>query len=690
MIENDSRDMLEGEGEERQSEETAFPDEKQWLTWVQDAFTTSTTWFDNNIRPQIEADMRQIQGKHPSGSKYLSDTYKSRAKFFRPKTRAALRKGEAQAAAAFFSNEDVVSVSPVNDANPEQRAAASVRKALLQNRLTGEKMHWYQTCIGAYQEAKGLGCVISKQFWEFIPEKGLDHPVIELIPIENVRFDPAAKWTDPIGTSPYLIIINPLYVKDVKARMKAGKWKEYSDSEISSATRLNNDTTRMQREGGTDSKAQPNAITDFTVAYVFEVVMEHEGVDYLYYTLGSQFLLSEPVPIGKTYFHGRRPYVMGTGFINAHKPIPDSLPKMTSSTQGEINDIANKRMDNINFVLNKRYFAKRNSQVDVRSLARNVVGSVTLMDDLDSVKVVETNDVTSSAYAEQDRLNLDFDDLAGGFSGSSVQSNRSLNETVGGMNILSTSANQVEEYDLKTFAETWAEPVLKQIDLLIQYYETDAKVITIAGQKAAKDLAEAQLSGVTDEMLAQEMTIRVNVGTGSTNPQMKVERLSFGLSAILRAKPDLAAKINDEELVKEVFGALGYKDGKRFFKFEEEEQNPMADLAAQELQKRIDLLVAQIDEVKGKTATHNMEALYSALQTAGVIVTTPATSQVADALLKSAGYVDHDQPPIVPQYGGVPGAPVQVPENTSPMFPPRLQGAGEGMMEGIETQEVDG
>lgn len=186
------------------------------------------------------------------------------------------------------------------------------------------------------------------------------------------------------------------------------------------------------------------------------------------------------------------------------------------------------------------------------------------------------------------------------------------------------------------------------------------------------------------------MTIRVNVGTGSTNPQMKVERLSFGLSAILRAKPDLAAKINDEELVKEVFGALGYKDGKRFFKFEEEAQNPMADLAAQELQKKIDLLTAQIDEVKGKTATHNMEALYSALQTAGVIVATPATSQVADALLKSAGYVDHDQPPIVPQYDGAPGAPVQVRENTSPMFPPRPQGPGEGMMNGIETQEVDG
>ena len=35
---------------------------------------------------------------------------------------------------------------------------------------------------------------------------------------------------------------------------------------------------------------------------------------------------------------------------------------------------------------------------------------------------------------KQDRINLDFDELAGNFSSASVSSNRKMNETVGGMN----------------------------------------------------------------------------------------------------------------------------------------------------------------------------------------------------------------------------------------------------------------
>ena len=100
--------------------------------------------------------------------------------------------------------------------------------------------------------------------------------------------------------------------------------------------------------------------------------------------------------------------------------------------------------------------SKRRKRVGLRSLVRNIPSSVTLMDDPEKdVQVQETPDVTSSACAEQDRLNLDFDDVAGAFSGSSVQSNRNLNlnETVGGMSILTASANKVENYQLRTWIE---------------------------------------------------------------------------------------------------------------------------------------------------------------------------------------------------------------------------------------------
>jgi dihydrodipicolinate reductase len=44
---------------------------------------------------------------HPAGSKYLTDTFRARSHFFRPKTRSAIRKGEATAAEALAQGVDV-------------------------------------------------------------------------------------------------------------------------------------------------------------------------------------------------------------------------------------------------------------------------------------------------------------------------------------------------------------------------------------------------------------------------------------------------------------------------------------------------------------------------------------------------------------------------------------------------------
>ncbi len=63
-----------------------------YLSLAKEAYTTSTNYFDASIRRQVEAAIRQFQGVHPAGSKYHSDTYKSRSRLFRPKTRSTIRK----------------------------------------------------------------------------------------------------------------------------------------------------------------------------------------------------------------------------------------------------------------------------------------------------------------------------------------------------------------------------------------------------------------------------------------------------------------------------------------------------------------------------------------------------------------------------------------------------------------------
>ena len=196
-------------------------------------------------------------------------------------------------------------------------------------------------------------------------------------------------------------------------------------------------------------------------------------------------------------------------------------------------------------------------------------GAVVTQDPDRDVRVLEWNDVTSSSYAEQDRLDIQLDEMMGSFSQGSVQNNRNLNETVGGMQMMSGSASAVTEYTVRTFNETWTEPVLRQLLLLIQYYESDERLLALAGEQS--EIRKFGVDEVTDQLMKQELYLTVNVGIGATNPQQKVERLMMGINAVA-GLPGVVEEINPQEVIAEVFGSLGYKNGRRFFERPEEEE----------------------------------------------------------------------------------------------------------------------
>lgn len=706
----------------------AFTKDQYWVNLARDAHSSSSTWFDTNVRSRVIQDIRQFQGEHPEGSKYHTDSYKLKSRMFRPKTRTAIRKNEATAAAAFFSTEDVVAIRPMDDDDPVHQAAAKIHKSLLQYRLTRPHPHglpWFLTLMGAVQESLSVGVVASFQEWKRNQAKGIDRPDVTLLPIENYRFDPAADWRDVVNSSPYFIIKWPMYVKDIKSRMQEPPpvedaelivdsedaqeeaveaprkpWKFYAEGQIRSATQTS-DTIRMAREKGTDTKTAETGLSDFSIGWVHENFVEVGGVDVVFYTLGTEFLLSDPVPVTDRYPQGR-PVVIGFSIVEAHKAYKSSLGTLTRDVQGEINDVANLRIDNVKLILNKRHIVRRGAQVDLRSLTRNIPGSVTLANDPNGdVRFVTTDDATASSYQEQDRLNLDFDDMAGAFSGSSVASNRKLNETVGGMNILSSNANQVSEYQLRTLTETWVEPVLRQLVVLEQAFETDELVLKLAGKNAGLD--KFGFHEVTDELIMQDTILNVSVGVGAVNPQTQVERFAFGMTTLSNILgPQFLQKAKTEEVVKELFGKLGYKDGLRFFDIpdENEQQDPRLQQAMEQIQKLTEALAmknppevvaAQVAKLKSETGLNDVgamlkrvEALFAAMNTAQTAVQVAGITPVADAIAKSAGFVDQDAGPIYPtnvQQQQIPEA-VQIPQNTSPMFPAN---AGAGMMDGIES-----
>ena len=65
---------------------------------------------------------------------------------------------------------------------------------------------------------------------------------------------------------------------------------------------------------------------------------------------------------------------------------------------------------------------------------------------------------------------------SGQFTGQAVQSNNSLNRTLGGLQLVA-GANAVQEFDVTLFVRSWAEPVLTQVANLITHYESDPMIL---------------------------------------------------------------------------------------------------------------------------------------------------------------------------------------------------------------------
>ena len=608
--------MLVVDRNQRQEDDSITDD--PWIHRSRQAYHNSTDYLESSIFSQWKANINHFRGKHTEKSRYSNKNYIGRAKVFRPKTRSSERSSEAAMVAALFSTNDLIAVAAMDQVNEQQQASAAIVKEILQWRLS-KRVPWYQTTIGAYQDAWNYGIAITRQSWEFVQEDvneqqpllmdgqpvfdtdgqpamqdisrtvtKKDELTIDNIPPENFRFDPACDWRDPVGTSPYLIELIPMYAGEVLENMAAGQWIDYDLQTIRAHSTDNDNSVRDAREGS--KRQDPTDIErqdEYGVIWLHSNIMRHKGKDWHFLTVGTDLMLTEPVTLEQVYPAGR-PYVIGGVVIESHRNYPSGVTELSGSLQSEINDVANQRLDNVKLALNKRYFIRRGRNVDLDALKRNIPGGGVLMTDpATDVNVVGTPDVTQSSYAEQDRLSVEMDELVGNFSQSSIQTNRNLNETVGGMQMMQTGANIVQEYTVRTFIETWVEPVLRQCIKLIQLYETDETIVALAADKAQL-WQRFGIDMVTDELLMQELTLNVDVGMGNINPQKRIERLMMGINATAQL-PTAMARINDDEVIKEVFGALGYQDGDRFFKPTEEMPEPQPDPEAQKIQAQMEM-----------------------------------------------------------------------------------------------------
>lgn len=573
----------------------------------------STNWLNSGRRARWNDSLRAFQSLHASGSKYLSGDYRYRSTLYRPKSRTMVRRDEAATASAFFANEDVVSITPEDDDDPQQQASAAILKALLQYRLT-KTIPWFLTLIGARQDCEVMGICCAKVDWEYEekfvrtelrPQTGddgmpvwdnekmqaavesvdlfrkvKDRPCIDLIAPENIRFEPGCDWRDPVRSSPYFIQLKPIYIQEALEKMESkrgapAEWKRIPESALRGANDLDDDVTRRTRETGRVPGKDNDAWKpkDFDICWTRMNIVRYGGQDWCYTTLGSAGeILESPRPIEEVYLHGERPYVVGNVVLETHKTYPSSKIELTTDLQRAANQDWNTRFDNVMLGLQPRQFIREGSGQDINDLRVFMPGKTVMVNAAKGEPL--TNTVTwdrpppidGAAYQEQDRINLDWDDLTGAFTNSSQAASQITQQSATGMHLMSGEASGMNEYELRLFGETFVEPVMRLMVKMEQAYETDPVILAIAG-KQAQLFQKFNVSEITDELLNQEVTTKVNVGIGATNPQMKLRNLATAgqiLGSIFG--PAAAQGANFEEVSKEVFALVGYKDGERFFK----------------------------------------------------------------------------------------------------------------------------
>lgn len=591
----------------------------------------SKEYQQRTVDKSLAMSYRAWQSLHAENSKYQGEAFRGRSRIYVPKTRAAVRKNLAAAAGALFSTDDVTNITAMFEDDDQQRATASVIKADMEYRMSHGSssfgIPWFLISMGACLDGQLTGVCFSKQSWEFeergtgkfelvediamdesgqpiLDDTGMpaivmtereimrtvkDRPMSELHPIENVGVDPAAPWHAVVQEGRWFFCRYPMGLTDARALLDAGATKPDSDwlPDISDATlrkgRISDERNgaRRVREGGGDRYEDAAAGgTDLDIVWLQENFFRIGGIDYHFWSVGRHAIISNIKETIESYpeFGGQRPYVMGFAQLDTHKVFPQSPVESWQPLQLEINDITNLRLDTLKRSIAPLPKVKRGKNVDLKAMQRRgQPETMLLVDDLADVEFVSTPAPNGAAYQETSITNSNFDELAGVFSTSSVQQSRQLNETVGGMSLMSRAANSVSEFDLRIWIETWVEPVLRQIVQLIRYHESDERLVAVAGQQA-RAFSRYKYMPTLDDFAQCDVTVRVNAGIGSADPIQKLQKLKFAFEMLAPILPEAKAQgitPNIEALIEEIMGGAGFRDGRRFFDYAEPEQPEM-------------------------------------------------------------------------------------------------------------------
>lgn len=647
------------------------PSDAEFLQMVYEADQQALQYVNQVNRDSWQRGYRAFHQEHPDGSKYKSSDYNNRSRLFIPKTRTSVRKDMAATAASLFGTLDAVNTMPGNEGDPMQRASAAVLKELMNYRTdranNKASIPWFHVAMGSRQTSLITGICLSKQCWkldlkrtpqpEEFEENGerklrdvwqpwIDRPDIELIAPENFVIDPAADWTNPVQDAAYVIIKWPMRIDEIRRRQRDPRnpWRKLDESVLMASgegAQMEMEAIRRAREQGLDRFDRSQTTRHFDVIWVWETFVRTAGEDWTFFSLGEKELLTDPKPVSEVYPEqfGERPLALGYGSLEAFRIFPMSNVESWSQLQTEANDIRNLSLDALKQNIMPVTKVRRGRNVDLEQLRRRGTGSAIMVTDPDDVSWEKTPDLSNGTMAMKQALDVEFDDLSGQANYGTVEQNNALGKTLGGLKLAAGAANAVQEYDIRVWIETWCEPVLNQLARLIQFYESDENILGLCGERA-KLFQKYGISEISNELLENNITIRVNIGLGVGDPQQRLQKFASAMSVagpLLQQSPEFQKQkltIDVEGIMDEVFGAAGYRDGgKRFIKPGEGQQQDPA------MEPAIDKLKSEAEKNRANAKKMIIDALSNAAKV-GIMIQEEERNKIIDIFDLHTRHVD--------------------------------------------------
>lgn len=447
---------------------------------------------------------------------------------------------------AFLRDPDVVKFEPRYGTTEDVHRAGVLQELVLYYRdYLLHRMDLFIQFVWAFYNILVYGLAVGLFSWEYEPGSKKDHPSFKIWPPEQVFPDMDATMESEMGH----IIFESFHSLDVL------KQRGYDNLDLLEPSTPAASTLRSVRHLNTQDPAQNPGDKEYPAPgrfqeagnpqqeekrgkyKVWQTFYRRNGKIYYGVSSGGDVVLKKPVvsKYGECF-----PIAMGTCLTEPHKLVGEGFPEPLEAPQVSLNDVINRRKDNVALVMNKHTFVSRFGNVDLASLTNSRAGGTTLMDDVNAVREREMQDVTQSAYAEAAADEGMMQEMSG-VTPSKEGMDRSSKATTAQINL--TESNAKVDLFIAIAGETFVKRFYQQLAYMVSRFHTDQKALDQANRayRSKKQVDHWQLPGDVTDLDDLDAHVIVSVGIGTVSRDIEVKQLMLAMDKAVMSNQALAA-----------------------------------------------------------------------------------------------------------------------------------------------------